>query len=64
MLRILRDIWKIPDLRRRIFWTLGLLTIFRCGFFLYLPGVDVPSFLHTQQNKGGALDWLIYTSAL
>ncbi len=64
MIRIVRDIWKIPELRRRILWTLGLLFVFRCGFFIYLPGIDITTFLSTQDSKGGALDWMIYTSAL
>jgi preprotein translocase subunit SecY len=35
------------------------------GFFIYLPGIDIPTFLATQrQQEGGALEWLIYTSAL
>ena len=65
MIKILRDIFKIPELRRRIFWTLGLLVIFRVGFFIYMPGIDIETFLATaRQREGGALDWLIYTSAL
>jgi preprotein translocase subunit SecY len=65
MFKILRDIWKIPELRRRIGWTLGLLVVFRVGFFIYVPGIDIPTFLLQQASREkGALDWLIYTSAL
>jgi preprotein translocase subunit SecY len=65
MIKILRDILKIPELRSRIFWTLGLLLVFRLGFFIYVPGIDIPVFLASlQQKQPGALDWLIYTSAL
>jgi preprotein translocase subunit SecY len=65
MFKILRDILKIPELRNRIFWTLLLLCVFRFGFFLYLPGIDVGTFLASQQgNEGGALNWLLFTSAL
>ena len=35
MFKILRDILKIPELRRRILWTFGLLIVFRLGFFIY-----------------------------
>ncbi|MGQ9591364.1 MAG: preprotein translocase subunit SecY [Planctomycetota bacterium] len=65
MLKIIRDIFKIPELRKRIFWTLALLLVFRLGFHIYVPGIDIPTFLKTQESKErGALDWLIYTSAL
>jgi len=65
MFKILRDIFKIPELRSRILRTLGLLVIFRLGFFIYLPGINVDTFLETQrQNAGGVLQFLLYTSAL
>jgi preprotein translocase subunit SecY len=65
MIKILVDIFKIPELRRRIFWTLGLLLVFRFGFFIYLPGIDIPTFLASQAEKQKSyFDWLIYTSAL
>ena len=64
MFRILRDIFKIPELRRRIFWTLGLLSIFRVGFWIYLPGIDIGVFRETAATDQGGLDWLSYTSRL
>ena len=65
MFKILRDILKIPELRRRIGWTILLLVVFRFGFHVFIPGIDIPTFLESQKGKGsGALDWLIYTSAL
>jgi preprotein translocase subunit SecY len=65
MFKILRDILKIPELRRRILWTLGLLCVFRFGFFIYLPGIDIAAFLEGQRTKGdSALDWLMFTSFL
>lgn len=35
-----RNIAKIPELRNRILYTLGLLAIFRFGSFIILPGID------------------------
>lgn len=35
-----RNIFKIPELRKRIFITLGLLVVFRLGSHITLPGVD------------------------
>ena len=65
MFKILGDMWKIPELRRRILWTLGLLMVFRLGFFIWVPGIDISAFLQGQRNKeGSALDWLMFTSFL
>jgi preprotein translocase subunit SecY len=65
MFKILRDIWKIPELKSRILWTFLLLVVFRVGFFIYVPGINIPQFLETKsQREGTAMDWLIYTSAL
>lgn len=65
MIKIVRDIWHIPELRRRIMWTLGLLVIYRLGFYIYLPGIDIEAFEKQQREGGGGLlDWLLYTRAL
>ncbi|MFA6034539.1 MAG: preprotein translocase subunit SecY, partial [Myxococcota bacterium] len=34
------NIAKIPELRRRILFTLGLLAVYRLGIFITTPGVD------------------------
>ncbi len=44
MLGQLQNIFKVPDLRTRLFWTLGLLLVFRLGFYIPLPGVDGEAF--------------------
>ncbi len=36
-----RDIWMIPDLRKRIGITLALLAVFRIGSYLPIPGIDI-----------------------
>lgn len=40
MLRAFLNIWRIPDLRRRVLFTLAMLVIYRIGFFIPLPAVD------------------------
>ena len=40
LLSTLRNIWKIEDLRMRIFTTLGFVLIYRLGSFVTLPGID------------------------
>ena len=36
----LRVVWQIPELRRKILLTLGLLAVYRLGFQIWLPIVD------------------------
>lgn len=38
---VIRNIFSIPELRRRILITLALLAVFRLGSFIPLPGLDV-----------------------
>ncbi|MFA4987791.1 MAG: preprotein translocase subunit SecY [Candidatus Brocadiia bacterium] len=35
------NIFKIPDLRKKVLFTLGIITIYRLGTFLPVPGIDV-----------------------
>jgi preprotein translocase subunit SecY len=36
----LQNLFKIPELKRRIFYTLGILVVYRVGVFIPVPGVD------------------------
>lgn len=40
MLQTLRNAWKIPDLRKKILYTLLMLFIFRLGSFVPVPGLS------------------------
>jgi preprotein translocase subunit SecY len=40
MLQSLRNIWDIPDLRKRVLFTLGLLAVFRLGAHIPTPGIN------------------------
>ena len=35
-----QSIFKIPELRKRIFFTLALLVVFRLGSYVPVPGID------------------------
>ena len=41
MLKSLQSIFKIPELKRRILFTVGMLVIYRIGGHIPTPGVDV-----------------------
>ncbi len=40
MTRWLNTIWRMPDLRSRVLFTLGMLAVFRLGVHIPAPGVD------------------------
>jgi preprotein translocase subunit SecY len=47
------NVFRIPDLRNRVLFTLGMLAVYRLGAFIPTPGIDVhrlESFF--QQNQG------------
>jgi len=53
MLQALRNIWEIPDLRRRVLFTLGLLAVYRLGNHVPTPGINPQSLVDFfEQNRG------------
>jgi preprotein translocase subunit SecY len=56
------NLFRIQELRKRIFITLGLLIVYRIGWNIPLPGID-PQRVHelmekTRDESGGVLDFL------
>ena len=41
LVQAMMDIWTLPDLRRKILFTLGMLVVFRFMTHVPLPGVDI-----------------------
>ena len=54
MLDVLRNAWKIPDLRRKILFTIMMLLIYRIGSVIPVPGLD-PTQLRAMIERGGNL---------
>jgi preprotein translocase subunit SecY len=53
MLQALRNIWDIPDLRKRVLFTLGLLAVYRLGNHVPTPGINAQSLIDFfEQNRG------------
>ena len=53
MLQALRNIWDVPDLRRRVLFTLGLLAVYRIGNHVPTPGINAQSLIDFfEQNRG------------
>src|SRR6266498_2379086 len=53
------NIFRIPDLRKRIFFTLGLLFVYRVGGHIPIPGVNSTLFSqYIEQNRGTLLGFV------
>jgi len=57
MFRTFINIFKIPELRNKVLFTLGLLAIYRIGFYVPVPGVDQKA-MASQMQGGGPLGQL------
>jgi preprotein translocase subunit SecY len=52
MLQSLRNIWDIPDLRKRVLFTLGLLAVYRLGNHIPTPGINAKALIDFfEQNR-------------
>src|SRR5689334_17108097 len=49
------NITKVPELRKRILFTLGMLAVYRIGVFVTAPGVDRNAMRAAVQKSGGLL---------
>src|SRR5512141_1491638 len=59
MLEKLANIFRIPDLRRRILFTLGLLAVYRLGGHIPTPGVNADVLAELfRQNQGSVLGFI------
>ena len=58
LVQAMMDIWTLPDLRRRILFTIGILVVFRFITHVPLPGVDIEALreLFEQTPLIGMLD--------
>jgi preprotein translocase subunit SecY len=56
MLEKFANIFRIPDLRKRVFFTLGLLAVYRLGAFIPTPGINADALAqYFNANSGSAL---------
>src|SRR5579859_4853783 len=52
-LEAIANVFRIPDLRKRVFFTLAMLAVYRLGGHLPIPGVDAQKFQDfIQANQG------------
>lgn len=56
MLKAFLNIFKVPELRKRFLFTIGILIVFRIGVQIPVPGIDLVRLLETtKQGAGGTL---------
>src|SRR5579872_3710497 len=59
MLESLKSINEIPDLRRRILFTLAMLAVYRLGAFIPTPGINSDVLEQVFNQMGGSLFGLL-----
>ena len=55
----LGNVSKIPELRKRVLFTLGMLAVYRLGVFVSTPGIDVAALRRLFDTSDGSLFGLI-----
>ncbi|HNQ22759.1 MAG TPA: preprotein translocase subunit SecY [Phycisphaerae bacterium] len=60
MFQTLINIFKIPELRNKVLFTLGMLAIYRIGYYVPVPGVDQAEMYRISQGGGGLGDLAEY----
>jgi preprotein translocase subunit SecY len=55
VLQSFRNIFAIPDLRKRVLFTFGLLAVYRIGCIIPTPGVDPQALLEFMQQYQGSI---------
>ena len=57
MLSNLKNVFKVPDLRNKILFTLGMIALYRLGVAIRVPGIDaaaVHQFEEGVRSQGAA----------
>ena len=54
MFKTIANIFRVPELRNKVLFTLAMLAIYRIGFHVPLPGVDQAQFVDAMENQGDA----------
>jgi len=55
MVHALKNIWSIPDLRRRVMFTLAMLAVYRVGGHIPTPGVNSAALVRLFEQQAGSI---------
>ncbi len=61
LLKNFKNIFFIPELRRKVFFTLGVLIVYRLGTFIPVIGVNIP-LLGEHMKRATSLGWFFRLS--
>lgn len=64
MLDVLKNAWKVVEIRKKIFYTLLILLVFRVGAVIPVPFVDLEALASTMNNTSAVNEFFSYISAL
>ncbi|MFG0274123.1 MAG: preprotein translocase subunit SecY, partial [Phycisphaerales bacterium] len=51
MLQAILNIFKIPDLRNKVLFTIGMLAVYRIGFWIPVQGIDLTALAELMQRQ-------------
>ena len=57
MLNALMNCFKIPDLRKKLMFTIGMLVVYHIGYWVPVPGIDqqiLKDFFEQETSEGSA----------
>src|ERR1700748_3230404 len=58
-LEAIANVFRVPDLRKRLLFALGLLAVYRFGQHIPIPGIDTHRFEeYVRQNQGTLFGYL------
>ncbi len=55
MIQSFKNIWSIPDLRRRVLYTFGLLAVYRIGGHIPTPGINNQALVRLFEQQAGSI---------
>ena len=55
MFQAFLNMWRIAELRNKLLFTLGMLAIYRVGFYIPLPAVDQSALAEWAENASGGV---------
>ena len=58
MLSSIIDAFKVPELRKKILFTLGILALYRFGAYVPVPGIPFSEFAHSFADSGVSMTML------
>lgn len=56
LIKTLKEIWAVDELKKRILYTLGLVLVYRIGSFIVLPGIDADRLASSASGDNSILN--------